>query len=122
MILNLKNIVKLLSITGLLTSTYCYSAAWTGYGNFTELSCFSDNNAVVARCSISGFNGFADDTKINYCGKPWGSLYIPSESAQNSKQLYSAILMAFSAGKKIKVYTNGCFEGFPLIGGIAVQN
>lgn len=124
MILNFKKVVKILSVTALLTSAYCYPAgnSWTGYGNFTELSCFSDNDAVVGRCFISGFNGVADNTRINYCGKAWGTLYTPSESAQNSKQLYSALLIAFSAGKKIKIYTNGCFEGYPLIGGITVQN
>ncbi len=123
MILKLNNIIKVVSIAPLLASAYCYSAGngWTGYGDFSELSCFSDNDAVVGRCSISGFNGVADNTKINYCGKPWGTLYIPSENAQNSKQLYSVLLVAFSAGKKIRIYTNGCFEGYPLIGGITVQ-
>lgn len=118
---SVKKCVKLISAIGLLTSAYCHAGnAWTGYGNIAELTCFSDNDAVVGRCYIGGFNGTADASL--HCGKPWGALYLPAESAQNSKYLYSAILAAFTAGKKIRIYTNGCFEGYPLIGGISVQN
>lgn len=118
---SVKKCVKLIAALGLLTSAYCHAVnGWTGYGNIAELACYSDNDSVAARCSIAGFNGTADASL--HCGRPWGTLYLPAESAQNSKYLYSALLAAFSAGKKIKIYTHGCYEGVPLIGGIVVQN
>ncbi|HEY8942253.1 MAG TPA: hypothetical protein VIM59_18805 [Cellvibrio sp.] len=121
--LNVTKCVKLVSVISFLASAYCHAGnGWTGYGNIAEFGCHSDNDAVVARCAIAGFNGTADSNQINYCGKPWGTLYLPAEGAQNSKYLYSALLAAFSAGKKVRIYTNGCFEGYPLIGGIIVQN
>lgn len=121
--MDIKKIIhsSIVVLTGCLFSSFCHANGWSGYGTFTSLQCFSDNNAVAARCMIVDFNGTANDALINYCGKPWGALYIPAESAANATQLYSTILTAFAAGKQMKIYTNGCFEGFPLIGGVSVK-
>ncbi len=102
----------------------CTSIAdgWTGYGNFTSLECFSNNNsAITPRCAIINFNGSADDTIINYCGKGWGVLHLPGENAPFSKEIFSSLMMAFTTGKQIKILTNGCSDGYPLIGGAAVK-
>ena len=121
MLTNLKIRNSALFLLGLLGSLNCIANDWTGYGQFSEVQCFSANDSVVAECSIIGFTGSASDLTINYCGKAWGTLYLPDETKGNSTQVYSAVLMAFAAGKDIKVYTNGCHEGFPLIGGVRIK-
>ena len=121
---NLTRKIQLLAITftSCLFSGFCHANGWTGYGTFAVFQCLSDNDVAVARCAVGEFTGAANDTIINYCAKPWGSLYLPAESAQNARQVYATILMAYSAGKQVRFYTNGCFEGYPLIGGVSVKN
>jgi hypothetical protein len=108
---------------GFLFSGYCSAGnGWTGYGTFTNLTCMSENDALVGRCILSGFTGTATEPTISFCGKPWGTLYMPGEAAQNSKQVFATVLMAYSAGKQVRLYSNGCFEGYPLVGGVEVKN
>lgn len=114
--------ISVMALASSLISGFCHANGWTGYGTFTTFQCLSDNDAAVGRCAVGEFTGTANDAIINYCAKPWGSLYLPAESAQNARQVYATILMAFSAGKQVRFYTNGCFEGYPLIGGVSVKN
>jgi ABC-type sugar transport system substrate-binding protein len=67
---------------------------------------------------VEGFPNAAEDHKCNSSGA-WAS--IPVQGNNHSKEMYSAILTALAAGKKVYINTNGCTGDRFNVSGVYVE-
>jgi hypothetical protein len=102
-----------------------FKAIWAGLA-FLTLPILASAAGYTALFKITEYhldlNGSAwnlwikpDQAVVNPDGCSSTGFYVLPMDYAYSKERYSAILLAFAAGKSIEVYVNGCYSGYPLV-------